>query len=112
MSKGEQSSEEEESFKYIIKKLMSYDIVRANYTDQDIYLLLTQSIIFEKPSFEITDKYVEELVHSFFERTSEDCVYVPLEEIAGFPSEYKIGTCNIITSKELPQSIKKYDTSH
>ena len=29
MSKGEQSSEEEESFKYIIKKLMSYDIVRV-----------------------------------------------------------------------------------
>jgi hypothetical protein len=93
-------------FKSIKEEFMKYNIIKNNYTDDDIYGLLTLSIIFEKPSFEITDKYVEDLVHSFFDVTSNDRVYVPLEEIYGFPSGYKIGACTIITSEELPQSIK------
>ncbi|AKJ38511.1 HEPN domain-containing protein [Methanosarcina barkeri] len=99
-----------EEFKSIKDKFMNYPTIRANYTDDDIYTLLTLSIIFKEPSFEITDKYAEEVVHSFFDVTTDDCVYVPLEEMDGFPSGYKIGTCTIITSEELPQSIK--DTIH
>ncbi|MEN6551298.1 MAG: hypothetical protein ABFC34_00265 [Methanobacterium sp.] len=95
-----------EEFEFIKSKLMSYDIIRANYTDDDIYGALTLSIIFREPSFEITDKFAEEVVNSFFDVTAEDCVYVPLEEMNGFPSGYKIGTCTIITSEELPKSIK------
>jgi len=74
----------------------------------DIELLLHLSIIFKKPPFEITDEFVKELVHSFFDRTSEEYVYVPLEGIQGFPLNYKIGNCNIITYEELPDSLKKH----
>lgn len=93
-------------FKSIKDKFMSDPTIRDNYTDDDIDILLTLAIIFKDPSFEITDKYAEKVVNSFFDITPNDCVYVPLEEIDGFPSGYKIGTCTIITSEELPQSIK------
>ena len=103
--KGVPYESDEALLKSITDKFMSYDIIRANYTDEDIDLLLTQSIIFKEASFEITDKYTEELVKSFFEKISEDYVYVPIE-LLDFPSEYKIGTCVIITSDKLPQGIK------
>ena len=68
--------------------------------------LLHQSIIFEKPPFEITDEFVKNVVNSFLEKTAEDCVYVPLEDVDGFPSNYKIGACDIITFEEVPDGIK------
>lgn len=103
---GNEIHEKEDLFESIIKKFMSFETVSKNYTDLDIEILLHQSIIFKKPPFEITDEFVENVVNSFFEKMAEDCVYVPLEDVDGFPSKYKIGACNIITSEEVPQGIK------
>lgn len=105
-SKGGNREEIEKLFEPIKSKFMSDNFIKANYTEFDIKMILDQSIVFKEPSFEITDKYAETVVQSFFDVTPDDCVYVPLEEINGFPSGYKIGTCTIITSEELPQSIK------